>query len=308
MEKMITVTDLYKSFSGKKVIDGVSFTVDEGSIFALLGTNGAGKTTIVKMLATLLTPDKGQIRIAHFNVAKQGIQVRERISLTGQFTAVDDVLTGRENLVLIGKLRHLKDHKQRIDELLHTFDLHEAADRPVHTYSGGMRRKLDLAMSLLGNPTVLFLDEPTTGLDPQARASLWETIRNLRKAGVTVFLTTQYLEEADQLADQIAILDQGKIALQGSVAEVRKYLPQGTIELTFAEEKTFQAAYRLVGGEKNEALLSLSIPTDNDVQKVTEILTLLQQNKIGVLEFAQKQPTLDDVFFSIINQTKEEEK
>lgn len=308
MEKMITVTDLYKSFSGKKVIDGVSFTVDEGSIFALLGTNGAGKTTIVKMLATLLTPDKGQIRIAHFDVAKQGTQVRERISLTGQFTAVDDVLTGRENLVLIGKLRHLKDHKQQIDEFLHTFDLHEAADRPVHTYSGGMRRKLDLAMSLLGNPTVLFLDEPTTGLDPQARASLWETIRNLRKAGVTVFLTTQYLEEADQLADQIAILDQGKIALQGSVAEVKKYLPQGTIELIFAEEETFQAAYRLVGGEKNEGLLSLSIPTDNDVQKVTEILTLLQQNKIEVLEFAQKQPTLDDVFFSIINQTKEEEK
>lgn len=300
MSNAINVTNLKKSFSGNKVIDGINFVVPKGSIFALLGTNGAGKTTAIKMMTTLLKPDGGHIRINGLDAIEDADKIHEVISLTGQFTAVDDVLTGRENLVLIGKLHHLKNYKKEVDELLMEFDLNEAANRPVSTYSGGMRRKLDLAMSLIGKPSVLFLDEPTTGLDPQARSTLWKMIRRLKKTGVTIFLTTQYLEEADQLADSIAILNKGKIALQGTVSEVKKHLPQGTIELTFADKETLLAASKIVGGELNTEMLTLSVITNGEVQKITETLGRLQQAQIQILEFAQKQPTLDDVFFSII--------
>jgi ABC-2 type transport system ATP-binding protein len=228
--------------------------------------------------------------------------------LTGQFAAVDEVLTGRENLVLIAKLRHMKNYTEKVDELLTEFDLQEAADRPTQTYSGGMRRKLDLAMSLIDPPRILFLDEPTTGLDPQARAALWQMIRSLKKAGVTIFLTTQYLEEAEQLADTVAILNRGKIALQGSIAEVKKQLPKETLELTFADEETLEAAEQLVGGKMNKELLALNVVTDNQVERITTILNQLQAAKIEILTFTQKQSSLDDVFFMIVENRGEREK
>lgn len=308
MGNAIEVVDLEKSFSDHKVIDGISFNVASGNIFALLGTNGSGKTTTVKMMTTLLKPDKGGIKIDGLDVLTQMGEVQSEFSLTGQFAAVDEVLTGRENLVLIAKLRHLTDYKQKVDELLTEFDLQEAADRPTQTYSGGMRRKLDLAMSLIGAPRILFLDEPTTGLDPQARATLWQMIRSLKKAGVTIFLTTQYLEEAEQLADTVAILNRGKIALQGTVAEVKKHLPKETLELTFADEETLARAAELVGGKMNHEELSLVVTTNNEVARITAVLTQLQEANITILTFTQKQSTLDDVFFYIVGEQGEGEK
>lgn len=308
MGNAIEVVDLEKSFSDHKVIDGLNFNVASGNIFALLGTNGSGKTTTVKMMTTLLKPDKGGIKIDGLDVLTQMAEVQSEFSLTGQFAAVDEVLTGRENLVLIAKLRHLTDYKQKVDELLTEFDLQEAADRPTQTYSGGMRRKLDLAMSLIGAPRILFLDEPTTGLDPQARATLWQMIRSLKKAGVTIFLTTQYLEEAEQLADTVAILNRGKIALQGTVAEVKKHLPKETLELTFADEETLARAAELVGGKMNHEALSLVVTTNNEVARITAVLTQLQEANITILTFTQKQSTLDDVFFYIVGEQGEGEK
>lgn len=308
MGNAIEVVDLEKSFSDHKVIDGINFNVASGNIFALLGTNGSGKTTTVKMMTTLLKPDKGEIKIDGLDVLTQMGEVQSEFSLTGQFAAVDEVLTGRENLVLIAKLRHLTDYKQKVDDLLTEFDLQEAADRPTQTYSGGMRRKLDLAMSLIGAPRILFLDEPTTGLDPQARATLWQMIRSLKKAGVTIFLTTQYLEEAEQLADTVAILNRGKIALQGTVAEVKKHLPKETLELTFADEETLARAVELVGGKVNHEELSLVVTTNNEVARITAVLTQLQEANITILTFTQKQSTLDDVFFYIVGDQGEGEK
>ncbi|HCM86771.1 MULTISPECIES: ATP-binding cassette domain-containing protein [Enterococcus] len=308
MQNAIEVVELEKAFSDHKVLDGISFQVSTGSIFALLGTNGSGKTTTVKMMTTLLKPDKGCVKIAGLNVLEQSVEVQKEFSLTGQFAAVDEVLTGRENLVLIAKLRHLKNYSQKVDELLTEFDLQEAADRPTQTYSGGMRRKLDLAMSLIDPPKILFLDEPTTGLDPQARAALWQMIRTLKKVGVTIFLTTQYLEEAEQLADNVAILNHGKIALQGSVAEVKRHLPKETLELTFADEETLRAAEQLVGGKINQELLTLNVITNNEVQKITWILNQLQAAQIEILTFTQKQASLDDVFFMIVENRTEEVK
>lgn len=301
MNEAISVNQLSKSFSGQAIIDEIDFVVPQGTIFALIGTNGAGKTTVVKMMTTLLTQDNGSIKVRGLDTLTASQQIREIISLTGQFTAVDDVLTGRENLMLIGKLRHLKNYRERVENLLQEFELVAAANRSVSTYSGGMRRKLDLAMSLISEPAILFLDEPTTGLDPQARAVLWQRIRQLKKKGVTIFLTTQYLEEADQLADTVAILNQGKIALQGSVAEVKQHLPQGTIELSFPDREALKAAEASVGGQANEELLSLTVTTNDEVAKITDVLKGLQQRKIPILGFSQKQPTLDDVFFSIVN-------
>ncbi len=212
----ISVRGLEKSFKNVQVLKGIDFSIDRGEIFALLGSNGAGKTTTIKMLSTLLKIDKGVAHVCGFDVSKNPENVRERISLTGQNAAVDEVLTGKENMIMIGKLRHLADVKANAEDLLKKFDLSEAANRPVANYSGGMRRRLDLAMSLLGDPSVIFLDEPTTGLDPQARLLMWDIIRDLKSAGITIFLTTQYLEEAEQLADWIAILNEGKIVAEGT--------------------------------------------------------------------------------------------
>ncbi|HEX2980399.1 MAG TPA: ATP-binding cassette domain-containing protein [Anaerolineaceae bacterium] len=230
MEKAIQVTGLQKSYKNLQVLKGVDFNVDRGSIFALLGSNGAGKTTIIKILTTLLKQDSGTATVNGFDVAAKPDEVRQSISLTGQFAAVDEVLTGRENLVMIAKLRHLNAPRQVADDLLSRFGLTDAADRRVSTYSGGMRRRLDIAMSLVGKPQLIFLDEPTTGLDPEARIEVWETVKELAANGTTVFLTTQYLEEAEQLADRIAILHDGRIIVNGTLAELKKLFPSAKVE------------------------------------------------------------------------------
>jgi ABC-2 type transport system ATP-binding protein len=226
----ILVQGLEKSYKKLHVLRGVNFDVAPGSIFALLGSNGAGKTTVVKILSTLLRADTGTVTVDGFDVAAQPASVRESISLTGQFAAVDETLTGRENLVLMARLRHLKGSGQIADDLLARFQLTDAAGRRVSTYSGGMRRRLDIAMSLIGNPPVIFLDEPTTGLDPQARLEVWQAVRDLAGQGTTVLLTTQYLDEAEQLADQIAILHQGRIIANGTLAELKQLFPPATVE------------------------------------------------------------------------------
>jgi ABC-2 type transport system ATP-binding protein len=225
MSAVIEISGLEKSYGKLHVLKGVDLSVEPGSIFALLGSNGAGKTTVIKILATLLRADAGSARVAGFDVATRGQDVRGAISLTGQFAAVDEVLTGRENLILVARLRHLADPARIADDLLGRFSLTEAGGRRVATYSGGMRRRLDIAMSLIGNPPVIFLDEPTTGLDPEARLEVWDAVKELAAGGTTVLLTTQYLEEAEQLADRIAILHEGRILVNGTLAELKKLLP-----------------------------------------------------------------------------------
>lgn len=226
----VSVRGLEKSYRDLHVLQGVDFDLRRGSVFALLGSNGSGKTTVVKILSTLLQADAGTATVAGFDVAAQAHRVRESISLTGQFTAVDDILTGRENLVMIARLRHLDDPRGIADELLARFSLSDAGDRKAATYSGGMRRRLDIAMSLIGEPAVIFLDEPTTGLDPEARLEVWHAIRTLAESGTTVMLTTQHLEEAEKLADRIAILHQGRIIANGTLDDLKKLLPRTKIE------------------------------------------------------------------------------
>lgn len=226
----IDVAGLEKSFGDVKVLRGIDVAVARGTVFALLGANGAGKTTLVRILSTLLAPDAGTASIHGFDVVREAGDVRESISLTGQFAAVDDVLTGRENLVLVARLRHLKHPGAIAAELLARFALTEAADRKAATYSGGMRRRLDIAMSLIGDPPIIFLDEPTTGLDPQARLDVWQTVKDLAGAGTTVLLTTQYLDEAEHLADRIAILHDGRITQDGTLEELRRLLPPAEVE------------------------------------------------------------------------------
>jgi ABC-2 type transport system ATP-binding protein len=229
-EPAIHVRGLEKSYKELRVLRGVDLEVRRGTIFALLGSNGAGKTTMVRILSTLLKADAGTARVNGFDVAAKAADVRESISLTGQFAAVDEILTGRENLILVARLRHLPGPKAIADDLLARFSLTDAGDRRVATYSGGMRRRLDIAMSLIGNPPVIFLDEPTTGLDPQARIEVWQAVRELARAGTTVLLTTQYLDEAEQLADRIAILHEGRIIVDGTLAELKQLLPAATVE------------------------------------------------------------------------------
>ena len=225
----IRLEGLTKSYGDHPVLQGVDLTVPAGSIYALLGSNGAGKTTAVRILSTLLKPDGGSAYVNGYDITAEPTKVRESISLTGQFAAVDEILTGRENLILIARLRHQRDVRATADELLTRFDLIEAADRRVATYSGGMKRRLDIAMSLIGRPPVLFLDEPTTGLDPQSRLEVWRTVRDLADRGTTVLLTTQYLDEAEQLADRIAILHDGRIIADGTLAELKALLPVATV-------------------------------------------------------------------------------
>ncbi len=226
----ITVRGIAKSYKDLRVLRGVDFDVERGSVFALLGSNGAGKTTLVRILATLLKADTGQASVTGYDVATDAVKVRESISLTGQFAAVDEILTGRENLMLVAKLRHLPDPGRVADDLLARFSLTDAGARRTGTYSGGMRRRLDIAMSLVGDPQVIYLDEPTTGLDPEARIEVWEVVKGLVAGGTTVLLTTQYLEEAEQLADRIAILHQGRIIANGTLAELKQLLPAATVE------------------------------------------------------------------------------
>ena len=251
MENAIEVKGLQKSFKHLHVLKGVDFEVEKGSIFALLGSNGAGKTTIVKILTTLLKPDGGAAAVNGFDVTGEPDRVRQSISLTGQFAAVDGILTGRENLIMIAKLRHLTNPRQVADDLLNRFSLTDAADRRVSTYSGGMRRRLDIAMSLIGSPRVIFLDEPTTGLDPEARIEVWKTVKELADNGTTVFLTTQYLEEAEQLADRIAILHEGKIIVSGTLEELKKRFPPAKVEYV-EKQPTLEEIFLAIVGKKEE--------------------------------------------------------
>jgi ABC-2 type transport system ATP-binding protein len=248
----IQVKGLQKSYKKIHVLRGVDFEVEKGSIFALLGSNGAGKTTIVKILTTLLKQDSGTATVNEFDVAAKPDDVRQSISLTGQFAAVDEILTGRENVIMIARLRHLKNPHQIADDLLNQFGLTEAADRRVSIYSGGMRRRLDIAMSLVGKPQLIFLDEPTTGLDPEARIEVWKTVKELANSGTTVFLTTQYLEEAEQLADRIAILHEGKIIANGTLAELKKLFPSAKVEYV-EKQPTLEEIFLAIIGKKEES-------------------------------------------------------
>ncbi|MEK3969107.1 ATP-binding cassette domain-containing protein [Paenibacillus sp. FSL R7-0048] len=249
MNKSIKVVGLEKSYRQLQVLKGVDFEVEQGSVFALLGSNGAGKTTIVKILTTLLNQDGGTAAVNGFDVATKPDYVRQSISLTGQFAAVDEILTGRENLIMIARLRHEKHPRQVADDLLERFTLTAAADRKVSTYSGGMRRRLDLAMSLVGKPQIIFLDEPTTGLDPEARMDVWKMVKELADGGTTVFLTTQYLEEAEQLADQIAILHEGKIIASGTLEELKKRFPPAKVEY-IEKQPTLEEIFLAIIGKK----------------------------------------------------------
>ena len=249
-EPAIRVRDLQKAFGKVEVLGGVDFDVARGSIFALLGSNGAGKTTVVKILATLLKADAGTAGVNGFDLAEQPADVRQSISLTGQFAAVDEILTGRENLVLVAQLRHLRQPGTIADDLLARFGLTDAATRKVSTYSGGMRRRLDIAMSLIGNPPVIFLDEPTTGLDPEARLEVWQAVRELAAAGTTVLLTTQYLDEAEQLADRIAILHGGRIIVNGTLAELKALLPPAKVEYVEKQPTLEDVFLAIVGTDK----------------------------------------------------------
>lgn len=273
----IVVSSLKKSYQDKSVLKDVTFSVPSGTIYALLGSNGAGKTTVVKILSTLLKPDAGTAAINGFDVINQADEVRECISLTGQFVAVDEVLSGRENLNLIGQLKRLPHTQRKTDEWLALFDLTDAADRKVSTYSGGMRRRLDIAMSLLGDPEVLFLDEPTTGLDPQNRIAMWELVKQLSAKGTTVFLTTQYLEEAEYLADNVAILHKGRILIEGTPHYLKQIMPARGAKLNFDSEK--QAA------------------------KAVEILN---EHHIAVANLEQSLSSLEDVFLSLIDEKTED--
>ncbi len=273
IETMIDVSGLKKSYKANHVLKDVSFTVRKGSVFALLGSNGAGKTTVVKILSTLMRSDSGKATINGFDVVRQGYYVRECISLTGQFTAVDEVLTGRENLNLIGQLKRLNNVKNKVNEWLTFFHLQDAADSKVSTYSGGMRRRLDIAMSLMGKPQIIFLDEPTTGLDPQNRIAMWDLVKELAAGGTTVFLTTQYLEEAEYLADYIAILHGGKILAEGTPQYLKTIMPQRGAQLNFQSE-----------------------------EQASEAMALLNENGITIDSFEQKLPSLEEVFLALTDE------
>lgn len=251
MEKAIEVKGLRKSFKNTEVLKGVDFEVKRGKIFALLGSNGAGKTTTINILSTLQKSDEGNATVNSFDVASQPDKVRQSISLTGQFAAVDEVLTGRENLILVAKLRSIKNPKQTADDLLERFGLNNAAGKRVSTYSGGMVRRLDIAMSLIGNPAIIFLDEPTTGLDPEARLEVWKTVKELANGGTTILLTTQYLDEAEQLADQIAILHGGKIIANGTLEELKKQFPSAKVEY-IEKQPTLEDIFLAIIGKKED--------------------------------------------------------
>jgi len=298
----IIADGLYKSFDGNVVLDGVDLTVAPGTVFALLGPNGAGKTTMVNIFATLLEADAGQVRIAGHDLARDPEGVRSAIGVTGQFSAVDDLLTGEENLRLISDLRHLdRDHgRRRVNELLEHFELSDAARRPVSTYSGGMKRRLDLAMTLLGDPQLIFLDEPTTGLDPRSRRGMWDVIGELVSAGVTIFLTTQYLEEADRLADRVAVLDHGRIVAEGSPDELKRRLPGGHISLHVADPQTTLSAADALGSETdNPESATLQVPGDGSPASLRVLLDRLGAAGIEPDRLSIHDADLDDVFLAL---------
>ena len=298
----ISAQAVRKSFGEQIVLDGVDLTVAEGTIFALLGPNGAGKTTMVRILSTLIAADAGDIQVGGHDVVTEPDAVRALIGVTGQFSAVDNYLTGEENLRLMADLRHLgrAAGRRRIAELLKRFDLSDAARKPLSAYSGGMRRRLDLAMTLVGNPSVIFLDEPTTGLDPRSRRTMWQIIRELVADGVTIFLTTQYLDEADQLADRVAVLDHGRIVAEGTPAELKRRIPGGHIQLQFAEPNALRAAAAMIpNATPDNDQLILQIPGDGSVASLRRLLNELDDTSIDVEHLSIHSPDLDDVFFAV---------
>ena len=297
----IAVTGLQKSFGDQVVLAGIDLTVREGTIFALLGPNGAGKTTTVHILSTLIPADGGDAQVAGHDIVSEADSVRAAIGVTGQFSAVDNLLTGEENLLLMADLHHLgrAAGRQRAAALLGQFDLTDAARKPAATYSGGMLRRLDLAMTLVGNPRLIFLDEPTTGLDPRSRRAMWQVISDLAALGVTIFLTTQYLEEADQLSDQIAVLDHGRIVAEGSPEELKRRIPGGHIQLRFESLAELEAAGRVLGAaSRDDENLSLLVPSDGDVPALRALLYRLDSASVKVERLSIHTPDLDDVFFA----------
>ncbi len=304
-ERAVVVRGLRKSFGGHLVLDGVDLDVAAGTVHALLGPNGSGKTTTVQILSTLLPPDAGTVRVAGHDLAAEPGRIRAAIGVTGQFSAVDSLLTGEENLLLMADLHHLSRAagRERAGALLGRFDLTGAAKRPAMTYSGGMRRRLDLAMTLVGEPRVIFLDEPTTGLDPRSRRTMWEIVRDLVARGVTIFLTTQYLDEADQLADRIAVLDQGKVVATGTPDQLKRLVPGGHIRLRFADQAAMgEAASALPGAAPTDNGLTLQVPYDGSVHSLRAVLGRLDDHAVPVEQVSLRTPDLDDVFFALTGQ------
>lgn len=298
----IAASGLRKAYGDKTVLDGIDLTIDTGAIFSLLGPNGAGKTTTVNVLTTLLKADGGTARVAGHDITTETKAVRASIGVTGQFAAVDDLLTGEENLRLMADLHRLRgtESKRVIAELLERFDLADAAHKRAATYSGGMRRKLDLAMTLVTRPRIVFLDEPTTGLDPRSRRTMWEIVRDLTTEGVTIFLTTQYLEEADQLADRIAVLDQGRIVAEGTADELKRRVPGSHIRLRFAHAADLGAAARILpDATRDDDALALRVPGDGGSKSLRQLLNRLDEHSLEAEEVSVHTPDLDDVFLSL---------
>jgi ABC-2 type transport system ATP-binding protein len=299
---MITVTGLRKAYGDHTVLDGIDLHVPAGSIFALLGPNGAGKTTTVQILSTLILADAGEIRVAGHDPVTEADAVRAAIGVTGQFAAVDALLTGRENLLLMADLHHLgrRQGRRRADELLEQFDLTGAAGKMAAAYSGGMRRRLDIAMGLVGDPRLVFLDEPTAGLDPRSRQAMWQTVRRLVADGVTIFLTTQYLEEADQLADRIAVLHGGRLVAEGTADELKRLVPGGHLTLRFADAQALRAgAVALDATDVDSAQLTLQVPGDGSVRSLRGLLAALDEACVEVESLTVHTPDLDDVFLAL---------
>jgi ABC-2 type transport system ATP-binding protein len=297
----IEVSKLRKSFKDHEVLHGIDLTVKRGTIVALLGPNGAGKTTTIRILSTLLPPDGGQVRVNGYDVVKQANEVRASIGLTGQFAAVDQYLTGEENLLMLGRLYRLSraDAKRRTRELLEQFDLVDAARRPVKTYSGGMKRRLDLAMSLIAAPPIIFLDEPTTGLDPRSRLSMWALIKDLANNGATILLTTQYMEEADQLADWIMVIDEGCIIAEGDANSLKARVGADHIDVTISQRSNFALAQQAVDGHQLQAIVEqrvLTIAASDGATSLRHILQRLDEAQVEVESVTMRRPTLDDVF------------
>jgi ABC-2 type transport system ATP-binding protein len=301
-QSAIRATGLRKSYGTQVVLDGIDLEVAEGTVFALLGPNGAGKTTMVRILSTLLAADGGEAWIAGHDVAREPDAVRGLIGVTGQFSAVDGLFTGEENLRLMTDLRHLGKEagRRRVEALLQRFDLVDAANKPVKMYSGGMRRRLDLAMTLVGDPRIIFLDEPTAGLDPRSRRAMWGTIQELVADGVTIFLTTQYLEEADRLAHRIGVLDRGVLVAEGTPDELKRLVPGGHVQLTFPDAAALeQAALAFDDAARDDESLTLQVPSDGGIGSLRALLDKLEARSIEVGELTLQTPDLDDVFLSL---------